>query len=170
MEKLSEYRVAFRGLGEGIHTWTYDLDARFFDNFDSTKGTKGALKAEVIMKKSSLLMELTVNLSGAVITVCDRCLGDLELPINECYSVYAKESGRAERIDDDYLVIAPDQDYLDFAELIYQTYIINYPIRIVHPDGECDGDMQEVLDKYLIDEENKPTDPRWDELKKLINN
>ena len=69
-----------------------------------------------------------------------------------------------------FAVLVEVLQYLDFAELIYQTYIINYPIRVVHPDGECDGEMQEVLDKYLIDEDNKPTDPRWDELKKLINN
>ena len=50
------------------------------------------------------------------------------------------------------------------------SLIFNLLIRVVHPDGECDGEMQEVLDKYLIDEDNKPTDPRWDELKKLINN
>ena len=162
--------MAFRGLGEGINTWTYDLDARFFDNFESIEGTRGTLKEEVIIKKSALLIELTVNLSGTVITVCDRCLGDLVLPINESYSVYAKESGREESCDDDYLVIEPDQDYIDLAELIYQTYIINYPIRVVHPDGECDDDMEEVLEQYLIDEENKPTDPRWDALKQLINN
>ena len=30
--------------------------------------------------------------------------------------------------------------------------------------------MKEVLDKYIVEEDNKPTDPRWEELKKLINN
>ena len=43
-------------------------------------------------------------------------------------------------------------------------------MRVVHPEGECDEDMQEVLHEYVIEEVDKPIDPRWNELKKLINN
>ena len=47
--------------------------------------------------------------------------------------------------------------------------MLNYPLRVVHPDGECNEEMEKVLDNLVINE-NKKSDPRWDELKKLINN
>jgi len=28
--------------------------------------------------------------------------------------------------------------------------MLNYPMRVVHPEGECDEDMQEVLHEYVI--------------------
>ena len=47
--------------------------------------------------------------------------------------------------------------------------MLNYPMRVVHEEGGCDEGMQEMLREYVKDENNKQTDPRWDELKKLIN-
>ena len=43
-------------------------------------------------------------------------------------------------------------------------------MRVVHPEGQCDEDMKDVLQKYVRKEDEKPIDPRWNELKKLINN
>jgi uncharacterized metal-binding protein YceD (DUF177 family) len=50
------------------------------------------------------------------------------------------------------------------------------PIRRVHPldkNGKigCNPEMIKKLNELLIDEEKEDnTDPRWDELKKLMNN
>ena len=59
---------------------------------------------------------------------------------------------------------------MDMSTYLYETYMLNYPMRVVHEDGECDESMQEVLREYVRDEEEKPIDPRCDELRKLINN
>ena len=47
------------------------------------------------------------------------------------------------------------------------------PIKRVHPDDKngkstCDPVMLKKLEELIIDEETD-TDPRWDELKKLMN-
>lgn len=47
--------------------------------------------------------------------------------------------------------------------------MLNYPLRVVHPEGECNEEMEQVLEDLAI-EENEKIDPRWDELRKLINN
>ena len=55
------------------------------------------------------------------------------------------------------------------SEPLYEIYMLNYPIRVVHPEGECNEEMERVLEDMTV-EESDEIDPRWDELKKLINN
>ena len=44
---------------------------------------------------------------------------------------------------------------MDVSSYLYETYMLNYPMRVVHPEGECDEDMQEVLHEYVIEEDDK---------------
>ncbi len=170
VDKLREYKVAFRGLSEGKHSFEYTLDKRFFDCFEATKGTEADIKALVEIIKTSLLMEVRISMEGTVKATCDRCLGAFDLPVKGEMNLYAKQAERGSGNDDDYIVLASDDDYLDLSSYLYETYMLNYPMRVVHKEGECEADMEDVLEKYIVDEDNKPTDPRWDELKKLINN
>lgn len=170
VDRLREYKIAFRGLGEGKHSFEFVLDKAFFDCFEATKGTEGEINAKVELVKSSLLMEVKINVCGTVKVVCDRCLGDLNLDIKGDMNLYVKQNEREEGNDDDFIVLSPDDDFIDLSSYLYEVYMLNYPMRVVHPDGECDTEMRSVLDNYIIEEDDKPTDPRWDELKKLINN
>ncbi|WP_251620034.1 YceD family protein [Odoribacter lunatus] len=170
MDKLKEYKVAFRGLGEGKHNFDYILDSRFFNCFEATKGTEANVKANVEIVKTALLMEVKINIDGTVKAICDRCLGMFDLSVKGEMNLYVKQTERDTGNDDDYIVVTADDDYLDLSSYLYETYMLNYPMRVVHKEGECEAEMEEVLDKYIVEEENKPTDSRWDELKKLINN
>lgn len=170
VDKLREYKIAFRGLGAGKHSFEFVLDDHFFSCFDATKGTAGQVKAQVDLIKSSLLMEVKIKLDGTVKAVCDRCLGELSLSVKGEMDLYVKQSEREEGNDDDYIVLSPEDDFIDMSSYLYEVYMLNYPIRVVHPEGECDPGMQETLDNYIVEENDKPNDPRWDELKKLINN
>ncbi len=170
VDRLKEYKIAFRGLGEGKHSFEFLLEQAFFDCFEATKGTQGRVVAEVEIVKSSLLMEVRMKIGGMVKATCDRCLGEMDLPVEGEMSLYVKQSEREEGNEDDYIVIAPEDDYLDLSSYLYEIYMLNYPMRVVHPEGECDEDMQQVLKEYVKQEDEKPIDPRWDELRKLINN
>ena len=152
MDRLKEYKIAHRGLSEGIHTFEFVMDDNFFNCFDATKGTKG------------------MKIEGAVEAICDRCLEEMELPISGELNLYAKYGEREEGNDDDFIILAQDDDYLDLSEPLYEVYMLNYPLRVVHPEGECNEEMEHVLEELTMEEENDKIDPRWDELRKLINN
>lgn len=170
MDKLREYRIAFRGLKDGKHVLNYTLDNSFFDCFDATKESGAVIETQVTITKTPLLLKLKIEENGTVRTVCDRCLGELDLKMEGEMELFVKVRERDSGNDDDYIVLAPDEDYLDISTFLYETYMLNYPIRAIHEEGECDEGMDDVLDGYIISENDKPTDPRWDELKKLINN
>lgn len=169
MDRLKEYKIAHRGLGEGVHSFEFVMDDDFFDCFDATKGTKGKVNARVDIVKSSLLMEVRMKIDGVVKAICDRCLEEMDLPVSGELNLYAKYGERDEGNDDDFIVLAQDEDYLDLSEPLYEIYMLNYPLRVVHPEGECNEEMEQALEDLTI-EENEKIDPRWDELRKLINN
>lgn len=115
-------------------------------------------------------MEVRLSMKGSVIALCDRCLGEVNIPLEGKMNLYVKQSEREEGNEDDYIVVSPDDDFLDLSTYLYETYMLHYPMRVVHPEGQCDEDMKDVLQKYVRKEDEKPIDPRWNELKKLINN
>ena len=167
---MREYKIAFRNLKEGVHTYNFILDSEFFNCFDTTEGILANVNAVVTIKKSSLLMELKIELNGEVKANCDRCLGELDLAISGQMQLYVKQSEREEGNDDDYIIVNANDDYIDVSSYLYETYLLNYPIKVTHEEGECDENMKDTLSEYLIYEDEKPIDPRWNELKKLINN
>lgn len=167
---MREYKVAFRGLAEGKHQFTFVLDEAFFDCFPATKGTKGNVNAEVWIVKSALLMEVKMKIEGSVTATCDRCLGEMDVPVAGEMNLYVKQGIREAGNDDDFIVLAPDEDFLDLSSYLYEVYMLHFPMKVVHPEGKCDEEMQKVLQQYMVKEGEKPADPRWDDLKKLINN
>ena len=170
VDRLKEYKVAHRGLGEGVHSFDFDMDEDFFDCFEATKGTTGLVKAKVEIVKSVLLMEVKLRIEGSVKAVCDRCLGEMDLPVKGEMALYVKQGkGDEEDGDSDFILLPQDADYLDLSGPLYELYMLNLPLRVVHPDGECDPEMEHVLEAYA-QEKSEKMDPRWEELKKLINN
>jgi uncharacterized metal-binding protein YceD (DUF177 family) len=72
------------------------------------------------------------------------------------------------------ITIPADENDLDMKQYFYEYIVLALPIKRMHPDDStgkrtCDPEMLEKLREHIIGEENE-TDPRWDELKKLMNN
>lgn len=171
MDRLREYKVAFRGLKEGKHEFSYVMDSAFFSCFERTVGTEGNLQARVLIDKSALLMEVTISIEGEVKAVCDRCLGDVDFRMAASMKLFVKQGDPKDGNSDDFLVVGAGDDYIDFSTYLYELYMVNLPVRIVHSEGECDAFMNTILDKYLLKEdETTETDPRWNALKNIINN
>jgi uncharacterized metal-binding protein YceD (DUF177 family) len=169
VDKLNEYKVAHRGLKEGEHSFRFMLGRDFFDSFEATEGTEGEVEVEVAIVKHATFTAITARMEGRVKATCDRCLDEMELPLSGKMEFILKQGGRETGNDDDFIVIAPDDDYIDLSVPLYEMYMLNYPLRAVHPPGECNPEMERVLDEFIV-EEKTAIDPRWDELKRLINN
>ncbi|MCC8173552.1 MAG: DUF177 domain-containing protein, partial [Odoribacter sp.] len=115
-----------------------------------------------------LLLQVKIKIEGIVKATCDSCLSGLDLNVKGDLDLYVKQSSREEGNDDDFIILAPEDDFIDLTTYLYETYMLSFPIRVVHKEGECDEEMEDMLNDYKAPD--TPTDPRWDELKKLINN
>jgi uncharacterized metal-binding protein YceD (DUF177 family) len=76
--------------------------------------------------------------------------------------------------DPEIITVPHDKNELDLKMYFYEFIHLSLPIRRIHPDGAkgistCDPLMLQKLKEHLVDKE-KDDDPRWDELRKLMNN
>ena len=73
----------------------------------------------------------------------------------------------------DEILIIPETDYqIDLYHYVYEYINLLLPVKKVHPE-DSNGNSTcnaEVIKKLEELENQNPTDPRWNELKKLKNN
>jgi len=167
------YKIPLTGLKVGTHHYNYKLDSSFFNEFAETEGIVGELDANVVLIKTELLLTLKIELNGEIESICDRCLDTFNMQFSAQTEMFVKFGEKEEELAENLIVLSADEDFLDLKDLFYELYFLNIPLKIVHPDidGEstCNERMLEKLDDYSVDPANK-IDPRWAELKKLINN
>ena len=74
-----------------------------------------------------------------------------------------------EESDDDELVTLSDTAHsINLTHYIYECLRLALPIRHVHAPGQCDPEVEKVLERLIVDHEPTP-DPRWEVLKELKN-
>ena len=76
--------------------------------------------------------------------------------------------------DDDLVTIDEDEGVLDVSWFIYETIVLNIPIKHVHAPGKCNRDMMKALEAHSATrsgvEMEETMDPRWSELLKIKEN
>ncbi|NDV84440.1 DUF177 domain-containing protein [Bacteroides sp. 51] len=192
MGKFDKYRIDLRGMNADAETHEFLLDNLFFANIDGPEVQKGKLKVVLSVKKTSRAFDLDFQIEGIVFVPCDRCLDDVELPINTSEKLVVK-LGREHGSEGDNIIIVPeDEGDINVAWLIYEFIALAIPMKHVHAPGKCnkgvtgklskhlrgsadedkDEDMDDMSDEVITDDEETeaPTDPRWNELKKILDN
>jgi uncharacterized metal-binding protein YceD (DUF177 family) len=190
--KFDKYRIDLKGMQADAETYEFLLDNLFFVNIDGPEVQKGKLKVMLNVKKSPHAFELNFQIEGLVYVPCDRCLEDVELPVNTSDNLVVK-FGREHGGEGDNIIIVPEKEgEINVAWLIYEFIALAIPMKHVHAPGKCskavmgklnkhlrtssgdDGaeDMNDMSDDVITDSEETepPTDPRWNELKKIIDN
>jgi uncharacterized protein len=152
------YAIPVSGLKEGRQCFDFEINKEFFDLFEDSEVKEGTLVAVVEADKRSSHIDLSVKIDGTVRISCDRCLGVFSHP----------------EIDPDIVTIPADDYEFDLKQYFYEYILLAMPIQRIHPvdsDGKstCDSEMIRKLREHIISEEHG-TDPRWDELKKIMNN
>ena len=163
----------------------YQLDNQFFLDLDAPDVQKGQVNVVLKVRKTSGIYQLDFHTEGKVIVICDRCLDEMEQPIETDDRLKVKLGADFAEIDD--MVVVPEEDgYINVAWFIYEFIALSIPMKHVHAPGKCNKDMLNKLSKHLrvssddvedgfeISEEdsNEPQviDPRWNELKKILDN
>ena len=171
MCSLEFLKVDLKGLKEDETSLEFSLDDSFFAALDGAEVRKGSLHVSVSIRKASGFFEFLIHAAGTVIIPCDRCLDDMEQPVDtDVRQVVRLGSENSE--DGDTLVVAEDEGILDLTWIIYESVALAIPIRHVHAPGKCNTAMTEVLEELSADrssdeESDQLVDPRWSELLKL---
>lgn len=166
MRSLSEYIIKFEGLKQGTHFYEFNVDNKFFEEFDCFEFEKSSFKIDLEFEKRSTMMLLTFNFNGVITVPCDRCLDAVDIDVEGAEKLIAK-FGNEEYDETDEILVIPEHEYeLDVAKYIYEFININLPQKRVHFEGLCN---QEVIDELEKVEQKTEidVDPRWATLKDI---
>ena len=171
MCSLELLKIDLKGLKEDKTSLEFSLDDSYFAALDGAEVRKGSLHVSVSIRKASGFFELLIHADGTLISPCDRCLDDMEQPV-ETDSRLSVKFGSENSEDGDTIVVAEDEGILDLTWFIYESVALAIPIRHVHAPGKCNTAMTEVLEELSSDrssdeESDQAVDPRWEALKKL---
>lgn len=173
--ELKQYSIPLAGLKQGISEYSFVAGNEFFDSFESSEIKKGNVDIHLTLHKNPGSLSLDLSISGNVEVSCDRCLGLYDEYIEHEVTLYAQFESRLDYEEDDIFVLPHGTDELNITQIIYDYILLSLPIRRVHPDNEkgeslCDKEMIEKLNELKIrDESETEIDPRWSDLKKLLN-
>jgi uncharacterized metal-binding protein YceD (DUF177 family) len=168
------FSIPLNGLTEGHHTFDFEINKEFFDLFEESEVKEGALVAITEVEKRSSHIDLLIKITGKVRISCDRCLDMFEHPVDCENRLIAKFGKLRDDSDSDIIMVPSDEPELDMKQYLYEFIHLALPIQRVHPEDKagkstCNPVMLEKLGEHKIEEEKK-NDPRWDDLKKFINN
>ncbi len=174
------YNIPFKDLEQGrIHKFEFDVNNDFFENFEYSEYKEGQVKVlvELTINPDNLVLEF--YLSGKIKVVCDVCLGEFFHPIDYHTTLYVKFGDyNTQWFDyDQEIVINRAESNINIAKHIYDFINLALPIKKVHPLDQngrptCDPVMLEKLDELKPghhEEKEQDIDPRWEQLKKLLN-
>ena len=164
-------KVDLKGLKDDDTSLVFDLDDTYFGALDQAEVKKGSLHVSVSIRKASGFYEILIHEAGTVIIPCDRCLDDMEQPV-DTDSRLTVRLGSEDSEDGDTIVVDENEGILDLTWIIYESVALAIPIRHVHAPGKCNTAMTEVLEELSADrssdeESDQAIDPRWEKLKRL---
>lgn len=176
-------------MSDGTHEFTYNLTKAFFKNMENEDIREADVNVVLTVNHHGDIYELHFDVEGVLTLLCDRCLDDLEFPVDTTYDIKVKYGEDYNDDSDDLLIIPESDNYLNVAYMIYDTVALTIPIKHVHPMGKCNRAMSAMLKKHraqshddedaaledqLIDEMDEMDsgsedriDPRWEGLKKF---
>lgn len=180
MKKLAAFLIPFVGLKQGKHEFEYLIDREFFEHFEYDDFNSANIKIDLLFEKKSTIMELTFKAVGVVNVNCDLTNEPYDQPIDAELTLVVK-FGDSFNDDNEELLVLPHSEYqLNVAQYIYELIVLSVPLKRVHP-GVLDGTLKsEVLEKLeelspkedqdIEENDNgEEIDPRWNKLKKLLN-
>lgn len=192
-KSANEFIIQFVGLKIGTHRYEFDIDKSFFEGVESTLIEDAKVHVDLALEKKETMMIAEFSFSGTVATPCDRCNDPMEVEVQGDYRIVYK-FGTEVSEDENLIILHPESFELDVSAPIYELLVISLPARRIHPEGECNEEVMDLYNKYIVnanepdeweddddwdedeeeDEEDsddpdddKPIDPRWSALKNL---
>lgn len=165
-----EFDILFERLKVGEHTFNFQVGDEFFADIEHTLVEKAKIDASLVLDKKENMMVGKLSLKGTISGSCDRCTDTLSVPVEEDYELVFKFSD--EESNDENMIHIPSSEHaIKLKPTLYELISVLVPNRMIHPEGACNQQMLELIEKYSKDNESEEEniDPRWEALKKKNN-
>lgn len=147
MNALREFSIPIKGLKNGLHQFDFQIDSQFFTHFDNSPITEGSFEVWLDFSKQTSLFELTFEFEGYVKTVCDRCLANIDLPVEGLERLTVKITLEPKEEEADILYISPEESDLNVAKYIYEYICLALPSTMTY---DCENDEEPPCDLEVL--------------------
>ena len=133
VKTLNSTLVVLDQLAVGQYESAFRLDAEYLSSQEATEllGGDVEVRAELTLRQTDF--DLRVAVEGSVQVACDRCLEPMTVSVSAC----------------ELMDVEPGARELDLRWLAYELIIVNLPLTHSHPEGECNPQMQVLLQNHL---------------------
>ncbi|TDW45942.1 uncharacterized metal-binding protein YceD (DUF177 family) [Flavobacterium sp. 270] len=177
MSKTKEFLIPFVGLKLGKHHFEYQVNNKFFENFEYDEFQSSDIKVNLVLDKKSTMLELDFKHKGTVNVPCDLTGEDFDLPLKGKMKLIVRFGDEFNNDNEELLILPHGEFEIDVAQYIYEMIALSVPQKRVHP-GVKDGTLQtealtklnelRVKEEKVENKEEEDIDPRWEKLKKLL--
>ena len=132
---IDTYKIDLKAISSDVEEHRYALDDDFFEAIEATEVRKGNVDVDLRVKKTAGAFELTFHAEGTIQVPCDRCLDDMDLPV-DCTGSFRVKLGEEFNDEDIDLIVVPEHDgTLNVAWYIYEAVALSIPIQHTHAPG-----------------------------------
>jgi DUF177 domain-containing protein len=175
MKEMKEFTIPFVGLKAGEHTYNFEIANTFFEHFEYDEFNDANIHLGVLLKKKATLLEFTLSFRGILNVNCDTTNEPYNQKVDGQYNFVVKFGDEFNDNNEDILILPHGSHELNIQQYIYESIVLAMPVRRIHPgieDGTLKSEILEKLEelspKLEKETKKKSTDPRWDDLKKLL--
>ena len=147
---LRQFKISLPTLGDGHHEYEMKVDGGFFAarGNDDVKDADVTAYVDIDVRHGAYNIGITCQ--GWIAVPCDRCLDPMRLDVDDDYDVTVRYGEEYDEKDE--LIVIPEvEKEFDLAPLIADTVLLSIPLRHVHPEGECNSEMEEIMNRHSSD-------------------
>ena len=152
-----DFILPLNGLAQGRSVFRRSAGKEFFELFENSEILDADLETEIVVEKAGRSIWIDGSIAGTVTVTCDRCLEDLEMPVEAGFKLSVKfgspASGAEEEGDREVVFVGDAETDLDLGQTVYDYVCLSLPVQRVHDEGGCNPDAL----RYLSSEEAEGT-------------
>ncbi|MGA0556955.1 YceD family protein [Larkinella sp. VNQ87] len=181
VKELQKYTITISSLENKSYEFDFESGDAFFEAMEQDLIQRGSFKTQLVLTKSSSMIQLNFHIRGTVELTCDRSLELFDEPFDIREQLFLKYADRTEELTDEIELIQWDTQQINVARYLFDFIVLSLPMKKLHPRfrdeeaGESDDQEGKVVYRSEpsepdAEEGEPPIDPRWDLLRKLTNN
>ncbi len=172
-KELSKYDINILGLENRSHTYVFEGNNAFFQDFEQDIFEGGSFLANLVLEKNDSFIRVHFDINADLQLVCNRSLEIFseKFEIKEKYIF--KFGQQTEEVNEEMEVITYGTHKINVAQLIYEYILLAVPVKNLHPrfrnEESTDGVMVYTDPAAEKEQQESTEDPRWAALINLKN-
>ncbi len=141
MSYRREFEIAFVGLKPGLHNFSFLIEDKFFEPYQTQEFTNCKANIKLELDKKSGFIMLKFDVDGTVDVICDRCGNTLPLKLWDEFNMIVKiveepEIMNNQEEDPDVFYIGRGETHLHVSDWIYEFINLSIPLQKMCSEDE----------------------------------